>query len=116
MSKTAIFHEMWGYHMGEKTTGDEGAVEVVLSHVEAFRRMPDGSGTHVLLQGGNGFAVRESVDEVRNALEGVPMSAPWLPVGMHPPHRVPNLPGDHGERWNPCDCPACLERRAKVDA
>jgi hypothetical protein len=63
MSKTAIFHEM-----ADGRGGDLGAtIEIVLSHVEALKRLD--AATLVLLQGGNGVYVRESVDDVRREVE-----------------------------------------------
>jgi hypothetical protein len=53
-------------HMGG-STHDVGDVEIVLSHIEALKDL--GGCTLVLLQGGNGIYVRESVAEVRAALD-----------------------------------------------
>ena len=50
----------------------------------------------------------DSLLAVLEAKDGPPPDSegPWLP-SFHPPHRVPNLPGDKAARYQPCDCPTC---------
>ena len=61
---TATFHET----LDGRSEYVIGTVEVVLSHFEAFKALD--KCTLLLLQGGNGLYVRESMDEVRAALKG----------------------------------------------